>query len=90
MSKKILYILTPGENISPFDVTLASDAGFDQVLPITGVNVNDVVPLVQDSIFCRPPGRFNDTGIFLGGRDVHLAKDMLDLASRDSHFRRLN
>ncbi len=82
MSQKILYILTPGENISPFDVTLAADAGFDQVLPITGVKVNDVVPLVQDSIFCRPPGRFNDTGVFLGGRDVHQAKDMLDLASK--------
>ena len=82
MSQHILYILTPGTNISPFDVTLAADAGFDQVLPFTGIGVNDVTGMVQDSIFARPPGRFNDTGVFIGGRDVHLAKDMLDNATQ--------
>lgn len=82
MTQKILYILTPGTNISPFDVTLAADAGFEQVLPFTGIKLRDVVPMVQDSIFARPPGRFNDTGVFIGGRDVHLAKDMLDAAAK--------
>ncbi len=80
MSQRILYILTPGTNISPFDVTLASDAGFDKVLPFTGVKPSGVIPMVQDSIFARPPMRFNDTGIFISGRDVHQAKDMLDQA----------
>jgi methylene-tetrahydromethanopterin dehydrogenase len=37
---------------------------------------------VQDAIFCRPPGRFNDTGIFIGGRDVHLATDMFQSARK--------
>ena len=82
MAQKILYILTPGTNISPFDVTLAADAGFDQVLPFTGIKLKDIVPMVQDSIFARPPGRFNDTGVFIGGRNVHLAKDMLDAAGK--------
>ncbi len=76
MTQRILYILVPDTNISPFDVTLAADAGFTQILPFTGVKTDDVVGLVQDAIFCRPPGRFNDTGIFLGGRDVHVATDM--------------
>lgn len=82
MTQRILYILVPDNNISPFDVTLAADAGFSQVLPFTGVKPEDVVALVQDSIFCRPPKRFNDTGIFLGGRDVHMATDMFQNAKK--------
>lgn len=82
MTQRILYILVPDSNISPFDVTLAADAGFTQILPFTGVKPEDVVSLVQDSIFCRPPKRFNDTGIFLGGRDVHMATDMFENAKK--------
>ncbi len=82
MTQKILYILVPDSNISPFDVTLAADAGFTQILPFTGVKTEDVTGLVQDAIFCRPPGRFNDTGIFLGGRDVHVATDMFQNAKK--------
>lgn len=82
MSQRILYFLVPGTNISPFDVTIAADAGFDQVIPLTGVRADDVPALVQDAIFCRPPGRFNDTGLFIGGRDVHLATDMFQAARR--------
>ena len=82
MTQRILYFLTPGENISPFDVTLAADAGFDQVIPFTLVDPKNVTGLVQDAIFCRPPKRFNDTGIFIGGRDVHLASDMFQSAKK--------
>ncbi len=82
MSQRILYILVPDNNISPFDVTIAADAGYSQVLPFTGVKPDEVIPLVQDAIFCRPPKRFNDTGIFLGGRDVHLATDMFQNAKK--------
>jgi methylene-tetrahydromethanopterin dehydrogenase len=82
MTQRILYILVPDTNISPFDVTLAADAGFTQILPFTGVKPDDVTALVQDSIFCRPPKRFNDTGIFLGGRDVHMATDMFNNAKK--------
>jgi methylene-tetrahydromethanopterin dehydrogenase len=82
MTKRILYFLTPGENISPFDVTLAADAGFDLVVPFTQIDPKNVTGLVQDAIFCRPPKRFNDTGIFIGGRDVHLATDMFQSAKK--------
>jgi methylene-tetrahydromethanopterin dehydrogenase len=80
MSKKILYFLTPSDNISPFDVTIAADAGFDMVVPFTKLKPKQVAGMVQDAIFCRPPNRFNDTGIFIGGRDVHLATDMFQNA----------
>jgi len=80
MTQRILYILVPDTNISPFDVTIAADSGYTQILPFTGIKAEDVVPMVQDAIFCRPPKRFNDTGIFLGGRDVHMATDMFQNA----------
>ncbi|MFZ5505641.1 MAG: NAD(P)-dependent methylenetetrahydromethanopterin dehydrogenase, partial [Pseudomonadota bacterium] len=80
MTQRILYFLVPGSNISPFDVTIAADAGFDQVIPLTGIRPENVTALVQDAIFCRPPNRFNDTGIFIGGRDVHMATDMFQSA----------
>lgn len=80
MTKRILYFLTPSENISPFDVTIAADAGFDMVVPFTKIEPKQVAAMVQDAIFCRSPNRFNDTGIFIGGRDVHLATDMFQNA----------
>ncbi len=82
MTQRMLYILVPDNHISPFDVTLAADAGFTQILPFTGIKSDDVIPMVQDAIFCRPPKRFNDTGIFLGGRDVHLCTDMFQNAKK--------
>jgi methylene-tetrahydromethanopterin dehydrogenase len=82
MMKKILYFLTTEGNISPFDVTMAADAGFDMVMPITNVDPKQVTAIVQDAIFCRPPKRFNDTGIFIGGRDMHLATDMFQSAKK--------
>lgn len=78
----MLYILNPGDNISPFDVTMAADAGFTHIVPFPHVNPNNVKDLVQDAIFARPPKRFNDTGIFIGGRDVHIAADMVKQAKK--------
>jgi methylene-tetrahydromethanopterin dehydrogenase len=82
MSQKILYILNPGDNISPFDVTMAADSGFDHILAFPHVQPENVKAMVQDAIFARPPKRFNDTGIFIGGRDVHLAADMFENAKK--------
>ena len=82
MSQKMLYILNPDDNISPFDVTMAADAGFDQIIPLSNVKPKNISGLVQDAIFPRSPKRFNDTGIFIGGRDVHLAADMFQNAKK--------
>jgi methylene-tetrahydromethanopterin dehydrogenase len=80
MIQRILYILVPENHISPFDVTIAADAGFTQILPFSGIKPDEVGAMVQDAIFARPPKRFNDTGIFIGGRDVHMATDMFQNA----------
>ena len=75
---KILHMLDPRANVSPFDVNMAVDAGYEVVVPYPGVAAGDVAGLVQDAVFSRPHGRYNDTGIFIGGHDVNLAADMLE------------
>ncbi|MEQ1529864.1 MAG: NAD(P)-dependent methylenetetrahydromethanopterin dehydrogenase [Methylococcales bacterium] len=80
MVKRILYFLTPGTHVSAFDITIAADAGFDMVVPVTEIRPEGVANIVQDAIFSRPPRRFKDTCIFIGGRDVHMATDMFQKA----------
>jgi methylene-tetrahydromethanopterin dehydrogenase len=73
-------MLDPRANVSPFDVNMAVDAGYEVVVPYSGVAAEDVAGLVQDAIFSRPPGRYKETGVFIGGHDVNLAADMLERA----------
>ncbi len=80
MRKNILHMLTPLRQMSPFDVNMALDAGFDAVIPYTGVSLGEVTGLVQDAIFSRPPDAGADTGIFIAGKDASLALDMFDAA----------
>lgn len=74
----ILYMLSPQKFMSPFDCNMAVDSGYAVVLPYDNVAVGDVAGLVQDAIFSRPPG--SRTGIFIGGKDVKLALDMMEAA----------
>jgi methylene-tetrahydromethanopterin dehydrogenase len=76
----LLHMLDPGKNVSPFDVNMAYDAGWDAVTPYTGVEPDEVTDLVQDAIFSRPPKLGARTGIFVGGRDATQAKDMGEAA----------
>jgi methylene-tetrahydromethanopterin dehydrogenase len=59
---------------------MALDAGYHAVIPYTGVTVDEVTTLVQDAIFSRGPKAEKKTGIFIGGRDIGLAADMLTRA----------
>jgi methylene-tetrahydromethanopterin dehydrogenase len=80
--KHILHMLTPLKHMSPFDVNMALDAGYDAVLPYPDVTLEDIQGLVQDAIFSRPPKVGVRTGIFFGGRDAILALDMMDAAKK--------
>jgi methylene-tetrahydromethanopterin dehydrogenase len=80
--KHILHMITPLKHISPFDVNMAVDAGFDAVLPYTGVTLEEVSGLVQDAIFSRPPKLGVKTGMFFGGKNAILALDMLSAAKK--------
>jgi Shikimate 5-dehydrogenase len=81
MSKPyLLHMFTPAKNVSPFDVNMAYDAGWTAAIPYTGVELDEIRDLVQDAIFSRGPTGVRRTGIFIGGRDMHLAMDMLEKA----------
>ncbi|MRG58112.1 methylenetetrahydromethanopterin dehydrogenase [Phyllobacterium sp. SYP-B3895] len=83
MSRKtILHMLTPLRHMSPFDVNMALDAGFDAAIPYTDVGLADIGNLVQDAIFSRPPDAGVATGIFIAGKDAPLALDMLGAAKK--------
>lgn len=78
----ILHLFTPGKQASPFDVNMAVDAGFQVVVPYAHVDMENLAALTQDAIFSRGPKGAKKTGIFIGGRDVVVAHDMLELAEK--------
>ena len=83
MSKQsIIHMLDPMPNVSPFDINMAVDAGYDIVLPYSNVELWQVNGLVQDAIFSREPEGVKKTAVFIGGRDIDLAKQMLDAAKK--------
>lgn len=78
----ILHMFTPGKQMSPFDINMAVDAGYQVVVPYCGVSLDEITGLTQDAIFSRGPKGVKATGIFIGGRDVMLAADMLARARK--------
>jgi methylene-tetrahydromethanopterin dehydrogenase len=82
MAKNILHMITPLAHMSPFDVNMALDAGFDATASYTNVSLGEVTDLVQDAMFSRSPRDATRTGVFIGGKDALLALDMLDAAGK--------
>jgi methylene-tetrahydromethanopterin dehydrogenase len=78
----ILHMLTAARHVSPFDVNMACDAGYDVTVPYTNVGLDDVASLTQDAIFSRGPKGARRTGIYIGGRDIGVAADMLEAARK--------
>jgi methylene-tetrahydromethanopterin dehydrogenase len=68
--------------MSPFDVNMALDAGYDAAIAYTNVMLDEVGGLVQDAIFSRPPKTGVRTGMFIGGKNAILALDMLSAAKK--------
>jgi methylene-tetrahydromethanopterin dehydrogenase len=80
--KQILHMLTPLKHMSPFDVNMALDAGYDAVLTYANVTVGEVTGLVQDAMFSRPPKLGARTGFFFAGKNAVLALDMMEAAKK--------
>jgi methylene-tetrahydromethanopterin dehydrogenase len=76
----ILYMLSPQKYMSPFDTNMAIDSGYKVILPYANVTLGDVHMLVQDAIFSRPPEKCPRTGLFIGGKDIGLALEMMAAA----------
>lgn len=80
--RSILHMLDPMPNNSPFDINMALDTGFDVLMPYSNVKLESVHGLTQDAIFSRSPSGIKRTGIFIGGRDMGLAMDMMNAAKQ--------
>lgn len=78
----ILHLFTAAPNLSPFDVNMAIDAGWQHCIPYTGLVADQIADFTQDAIFSRGPKGVKRTGIFVGGRDIQLATEMLETAQR--------
>jgi methylene-tetrahydromethanopterin dehydrogenase len=76
----VLHMFTPGKQMSPFDVNMAADAGWQIIVPYGEVDADSISAMTQDTIFSRGPKGALRSGIFIGGRDVMLAQDMADKA----------
>jgi len=63
-------------------VNMAVDAGWSATIPYTHLETAEIPALVQDVIFSRSPSGVRHTGIFIGGRDVKIALDMLRAAKK--------
>jgi methylene-tetrahydromethanopterin dehydrogenase len=79
---RILHMITPLKHMSPFDVNMALDAGYDATIPYTNVTIEDVTGLVQDAIFSRGPEGVKRTAMFIGGKRAIEALDMMDRAKK--------
>jgi len=80
--KQILHMVTPLKHMSPFDVNMALDAGYDDTITYTGVTLEEIPALVQDAMFSRPPKSGVHTAMFFGGKNAVLALDMLAAAKK--------
>lgn len=80
--RSILHMFDPMPNNSPFDINMALDTGFDVLMPYSNVKLDSIHGLTQDAIFSRSPSGLKRTGIFIGGRDMGLAMDMMNAAKQ--------
>jgi methylene-tetrahydromethanopterin dehydrogenase len=80
--RSILHMFDPMPNNSPFDINMALDTGFDVLMPYSNVKLESIHGLTQDAIFSRGPAGIKKTAVFIGGRDIGLALDMMDAAKQ--------
>ncbi|XSG85428.1 MAG: NAD(P)-dependent methylenetetrahydromethanopterin dehydrogenase [Methylohalobius sp. ZOD2] len=81
-TRTVLHMLSPRPQVSPFDINMAVDAGFDMIFPHANVAPDQVYGLTQDIIFSRVPKGVKETAIFIGGRDIGIALDMMETVKK--------
>src|SRR6185503_554378 len=72
--KRLLFIFAAEKHVSPFDVALAHDAGFDAVHLYPGVGPGEAEPLTRDLMFSRGPKGAAASAIFVTTADLGAAE----------------
>lgn len=78
--KRLLYIVSADPQVSPFDINMAYDAGFDAVLAYAGVGADALRGLTQDMMFSRGPKGARATALFVTTSDPGTAEAMMRAA----------
>ena len=76
--KKVLLQLDTDQHPSPFDASVAQDAGVDVLLSHGGVTPEAVQGLVQGAFFTRAPDDLSSMAVWVGGSDVSAGEKILD------------
>lgn len=76
--KKLLFQFDTDSSPSVFDTVVAYDGGADHVMGYSGVSPSSVGPLVDGTIFTRPPKDKKNTAIFIGGGDMQAGEAVLN------------
>jgi len=78
--KRLLYLVSSDPRVSPFDINMAYDAGFDAVVPYASVDVGMVPGLVQDIMFSRGAKGARFSSVFYSGSSLAVSEAMLKAA----------
>jgi hypothetical protein len=78
--RNILLQLDTDPHASVFDRVVAVDAGVDEIFAYGDVASDAVEGLVHGAIFTRGPQELKHTAIFIGGRNVQKAEELLHAA----------
>ncbi|MEM3012622.1 MAG: NAD(P)-dependent methylenetetrahydromethanopterin dehydrogenase [Candidatus Hadarchaeales archaeon] len=81
----LLFFLDTEPHVSPFDISLAYDVGFDAVIPYAGVRAEDAKSIVQDALFSRGPKGVKRSTFLIGGRSLEEAEKILKVV-KESMF----
>jgi len=77
-SPYILFFLDTDKHASAFEISIAYDAGFDQVVPYENVSPEDAQRITQDAIFSRKPKDIKHSCFFIGGSDLKKTEEILN------------
>lgn len=80
--KRLLYLVSADAHVSPFDINMAYDAGFDAVVPYAPVDVAAVPGLVQDIMFSRGARGARFSSLFFSSANLAAAEAMLKAARK--------
>ena len=75
--KKLLFQFDTDNIPAVFDTVVAYDGGADHVIGHGGLSPDNVGPLVEGTIFTRPPKDKKNTAIFIGGSDIIAGQELL-------------
>lgn len=80
--KRILVQLDADAQPSVFDRVVAVDAGAEHIFAYGGVTADQVTGLVHGAIFTRGPKDLHNTAVFIGGNDVGVGEELLELVTK--------